>query len=197
MKIIGLTGGVASGKTTVSDILSKLGAIIIDADKIARRVVQRGKPAYRDIVAYFGQEILLEDYGINRKKLAGLVFRDKDALEKLNSITHPRIIGEIKKEIKTYKQMPGNHVIIIDAALLIETNLKDMVQEIWLVLAPKEVQKLRLMDRDGISSGEADRIIKSQTSNEEKIPFADRLIDNSGDLEGLLAQVKDLWRIVS
>lgn len=196
MKIIGLTGGIASGKTRVSNILKKLGAIILDADKIAREVVKKGQPAYQDIIAYFGKEILLGDGEIDRGKLATLVFNNPAAMDKLNHFTHPRIFEKIDKEIKTYKQICKKDVIIIDAALLIETDLKNMVEEIWLVSVPEKIQKNRLMDRDKISSTEADKRIKAQMPLEEKISFADRVIDNSGNVEELTAQVKKIWELI-
>ncbi|SDK23696.1 dephospho-CoA kinase [Natronincola ferrireducens] len=196
MKIIGLTGGIASGKTTVSKILQNLGAIIIDADKVAREVVEAGKPALLDIVDYFGEEVLWSNGDLNRKKLGTIVFNNPYALEKLNSITHPRIFEEIKKRINYLKQNDDNPVIIIDAALLIETELKDMVEEIWLVTIPKALQKQRLMERDDLTIDEANNRIATQLSMEEKLQYADKLINNSGSLQELEKQVKELWGMI-
>ena len=195
-KTIGLTGGIASGKTTVSNMLEQLGAIIIDADKIARKVVKKGKPAYIDIISYFGREILLENGDIDRKKLGNIVFNNPIALEKLNEITHVRIFETIEKEIKTYQQNHTNRVIIIDAALLIETDLRNKVDEIWLVVVPETIQRQRLIERDGLSVQEANRRIKAQMSIKDKLPFADRIINNSGDLEELIKQVKEIWGMI-
>lgn len=196
MKTIGLTGGIASGKTTVSNTLRELGAIIIDADKIAREVVEKEKPAYVDIVSYFGEEILLENGQLDRKKLGSIVFNNPYYLEKLNQFTHPRIFEAIDKKINYYKQNQSNRVIILDAALLIETDLKNKVDEVWIVVVPEILQIQRLMERDGLSFEEADQRIKSQMSTEKKIPFADRLINNSGDLEELIKQVKKIWGMI-
>ncbi|SNS85168.1 dephospho-CoA kinase [Anaerovirgula multivorans] len=196
MKTIGLTGGIASGKTTVSNTLRELGAVIIDADKIAREVVEKGKPAYVDIVSYFGEEILLKNDQLDRKKLGSIVFSNPCHLEKLNQFTHPRIFKAIDKKINYYKQNQSNRVIILDAALLIETDLKNKVDEVWIVVVPKILQIQRLMERDGLSFEEANQRIKSQMPTEKKIPFADRLINNSGDLEELIKQVKKIWGMI-
>lgn len=196
MKTIGLTGGIASGKTTVSKTLHELGAIIIDADKIARDVVEKGKPAYMDIVAYFGEEVLLENGELDRKHLGSIVFNSPIHLEKLNQFTHPRIFETIDREINYYKQNHPSRVIIVDAALLIETDLKNKVDEVWLVVVPENLQLQRLIDRDGLSLEEAKKRIKSQMPTEKKILFADRLINNSGDLEELIKQVKKIWELI-
>lgn len=197
MKIIGLTGGIASGKTTVSNILQELGGWVIDADKIAKEIVEKGKPAYKDIVDYFGKEILLGNGEIDRKKLASIVFYDPVALEKLNQFTHPRILEVIDGKTNYLMQNHPEDVIIIDAALLIETGLKDKVDEVWLVIVPVEIQRQRLMQRDGLTLSEADRRINAQMPVEDKIPFADRLIYNSGSLEELIKQVKKIWEMVT
>jgi dephospho-CoA kinase len=192
--IVGLTGGIASGKSTVSLILSRLGAIIIDADKISRAIVSKGSPALDEIKSIFGDEMLLENGELNRRKLAELVFNDEAALKRLNQITHPRIISEIEKEIYLNSLNFPDSVIIIDAALLIEMNMIQLVDEVWLVSVPLELQKHRLKRRDNLSSAEVERRIAAQMSREDKLRYADYVIDNTGKLEDLEEQVKLLWQ---
>ncbi|AOY76711.1 dephospho-CoA kinase [Clostridium formicaceticum] len=196
MKIIGLTGGIASGKSTVSSMLQGLGAAVIDADIVARKIVAKGQPALQDIVAYFGKEVLLESGELNRKMLGSIVFKDATALKKLNEITHDRITEEIQKEINWYKKYQPHRVIIIDAALLIETDLKDAVDEIWLVTIPKDQQKFRLMERDRLTALEAEGRMIAQMPMEEKLSYADKLINNQGSYEDLEKQVKKLWGMI-
>lgn len=194
-RIIGLTGGIASGKTTTSNILKELGAIIIDADKIARKVVEKGRPALSEIEKHFGAEILLENGELNRKKLGNIVFNDPKLLEKLNEITHPHIIKEIINEINWHKRTYNNRVIILDAALLIEQNLMHLVEEVWLVVTTEEMQLNRLVEREGISVDDAKKRINVQMSFEDKKKYADLIIDNSKDLAYLREQIERNWEI--
>lgn len=194
VRIIGLTGGIASGKTTTSNILKELGGVIIDADKIARTIVEKGRPALKEIKRVFGEEILLESGELDRKKLGKIVFRDKNLLEKLNKITHPYIIENIINEINWYKKTCNGCVIILDAPLLIEQNLIYLVDEVWLVLVPENIQIDRLLERESISIEDAKRRIDAQMSIEDKKKYADKIIDNSGNLSYLKAQVEDNWK---
>ncbi|MBN4069921.1 MAG: dephospho-CoA kinase [Alkaliphilus sp.] len=193
-KVIGLTGGIACGKTTVSNILKKLGAFIIDADKISREVVKKGSPALREIASEFGDNYLLTNGELNRKKMGELVFSDSEALTKLNKITHPKIVAKIQNEIKWSKENSNYHVIIVDAALLIENNLTELVDEVWLVTASEHIQINRIMKRDSITEQEAKLRIDSQMTVEEKRKFACNIIDNSASLERLNKIVKSLWQ---
>ena len=133
MLVIGLTGGIGTGKSTVALIFKQLGAEIVDSDEIARTIVCPGKKAWHNIVDYFGKEILLENQEINRKKLASIVFSDKTKLNVLNKITHPEIIAAVKEKIEQLKGSSGNHknlICIIEAPLLFETNLQEMMDKI-------------------------------------------------------------------
>lgn len=192
-KVIGLTGGIASGKSTVSGLLKSLGAVIIDADEISREIVQVGKPALEEIKAYFGESYFHEDGTLNRKKLGDYVFRNGEALKKLNEITHPPIIEEIKKRINFHQKNSDAPAIIVDAALLIEMGMVSLVDEVWLVAVPQQVQLERLMEREKLGMGGAKNRIAAQLSLEEKRKFADQVIDNSGDVEDLNAQVLRIW----
>ncbi len=191
---IGLTGGVATGKSTVSNILRNLGAVIIDADVIAREVVAKGSPCLDKIAAYFGNDVLLEDGSLDRKKLGDMVFADKAKLERLNAIVHPAIIDRVAECLGVLDKKQGSITAVIDAAILIETGLDRMVDCIWLVWADRETQLERLIARDGISREKAQNIIRSQMPMEDKVKFADVIIDNIGSMENLEARVRELWR---
>ena len=194
VRVIGLTGGIASGKTTVSNILKELGAIIIDADKIAREVVEKGSPALKEIEEHFGREILFENGRLNRKKLGNIVFNDTELLKKLNEIIHPYIIENIINEINQYRDTYNNRVIILDAALLIELNLMDLVEEVWLIAVPEKMHLGRLVEIENISVDQAQKRIYAQISLEDKKKYADLIIDNSKDLAYLQAQIEENWK---
>ena len=197
MMVIGLTGGIASGKSTASKILKELGAVIIDADKIAVEIVKNHTPAFRDIREYFGEEVVLESGEIDRKKLGDIVFNDSEALKILNNFTHPRIIEEIQKKINWYKHYTLKDVIIVDAALLIETNLKDIVDEIWLITIDEKLQRERLIKRNNLTIEEANKRILAQMPLTEKLVYANKLINNSGDIRNLEKLMKELWEMIS
>lgn len=193
VRTIGLTGGIASGKSTASNILKEFGASIIDADKIARKIVEKGKPALKEIAEFFGEDLLFKDGTLDRKKLGTLVFNDSTLLEQLNKITHPHIHKEIIDEINWYKKTYHNHVIILDAALLIEMKLMDLVEEIWLISVPEEIQLTRLMERENILLEDAKKRVAAQMSLEEKKQYAHRIIDNSKDVVYLKSQLEENW----
>lgn len=195
-KIIGLTGGIASGKSTVTNIVKSMGFNVIDADKISREVVEVGKPAYFEIVKHFGRDIVDEDGNINRKKLGSIIFNDNNEREKLNSIIHPHIFAAIREYIERYSD---SKLIFVDIPLLIETlddlNLHGIwFDEIWLVYVDKDIQLKRLMERDLISKDEAIKRIKAQMPMDMKIKFATRIIDNSGDKDELEIRIKEMVR---
>ena len=198
MTVIGLTGGIASGKSTVTALLKEKGAVIIDADKIAREIMSKGEPAWFEVLNYFGDEILNNDRSdIDRKKLAHIVFSDKAKLEVLNNITHPKIIEEIKRQVEEYKKA-GKKIIVIDAALLIETGLDKIADEVWVVAANEDIQLQRLMAREkDITKDEALKRIKSQMPLAEKLKFADRVIDNNSSIEETKKQVDKMWTKIS
>lgn len=195
LKLIGLTGGIATGKSTVSNILIEKGYPIIDADKIARKVVKIDKPAYARIVEEFGEQILLEDKNIDRKALGSIIFNDKMSREKLNSITHPYIFETIKKKIDNLSK--GNHIIFLDIPLLFEqynlwAKFDINFDEIWLVFVNKDLQIQRLMIRDNISEEEALSKIESQMAMDSKKARSSKIIDNSRDIEHLKKRIDEL-----
>ncbi|WP_258359616.1 dephospho-CoA kinase [Moorella sulfitireducens (nom. illeg.)] len=194
MFIIGLTGGIASGKSTVAGILKELGAKVIDTDQIAREVVLPGQPAYRDIVAAFGGEILYPDGNLNRRALGRIVFSDANARELLNAITHPRIRERVQARIATLRQTDPGAVVVVEAPLLIEAGMNNMVDAIWVVTAPAKVRLKRLMERDNLSLQEAESRLRAQIGEEERLRCATRVIPTGGDLEATRAAVLAAWR---
>lgn len=196
MKVIGLTGGIASGKSTVTKYLRELGAIIIDADIVAREIVEKGQPALDEIVNYFGKEVLNVDGTLNRKYLGAIVFGDPEKLHVLNKITHSRIIGKIEKEIEYYRDSQNLKAIFIDAALLIEMKMYLMTDEVWLITVDNETQLKRLMIRDDLTLEEATQRINSQMSLEQKKQYSDVVLDNSKDFNYLKKQVEDSYKSI-
>lgn len=194
---IGLTGGIASGKSTVSKILKDLGATVVDVDLIARDVVVKSSRCLEQIVRYFGKEVLLEDGSLNRKKLRDIVFSDRDKLKVLNGITHPEIIARVIKQLEFLEREKRLDRAVVDAAILIEMGLHRHVDVVWLVRVDREVQIKRLMKRDNISRNEAEAIISAQMPLEKKEQYAHVIIDNSGTLEELEARVRKLWESTS
>ena len=183
--IIGLTGGIGTGKSTVTNILIQLGYKVIDADGIARMVVEIGKPAYNDIVEIFGLRILLEDKNLNRKKLGRLIFNNSVLRNALNKIVHPRVFEEIKKVVED--ECINNKIIFVDMPLLFEVfdQLGDYnlnFDEIWMVYTDENTQLSRLMERDNILKDEAITKINSQLNVNDKRKKATKILYNNGDL---------------
>jgi dephospho-CoA kinase len=193
MRIIGLTGGIASGKSTVSKILRSLGAVIIDADIVARRIMEPGQDTLEQVVEEFGRSILKDDGTLDRKLLGSIVFNNKERLDKLNSITHPEIRRMIEKQLEKITDSGRESIVVIDAAVLIESGMDNMVDEVWLVYVDFSTQVKRLVERDSITLPEAEARIRSQLPVEEKIKKSHRIIDNTGGLDSTREQVKDLW----
>jgi dephospho-CoA kinase len=181
--IAGLTGGIASGKSTVSAFLEDAGAVIVDADKIAREVVQKGQPAWREIVGAFGQTILLPDGEINRVLLGDIIFNDPAQKQLLNRIVHPGVISETASRLTEIERNQPNPVVILDVPLLIESGMDTGLSDIIVVYIPEPVQIQRLMGRDALTQSQALARIRSQMPIEEKKKRATIVIDNSGSLE--------------
>jgi dephospho-CoA kinase len=192
--LLGVTGSIGTGKSTVARMLEELGAPVIDFDFLSRVVVEPGKPAWKDIVAYFGEQILMEDKTLDRGKLRDIVFRDLEKRKKLESFQHPRIVEEFFKLVESYAQADPNAIILAVIPLLIEINMQALFHHILMVYAPEDLQKNRLMARDGLSEELALQMIRSQLSVEEKKGYCDFIIDNSGSPEETREKVKDLWR---
>ncbi len=196
MVVVGLTGGIASGKSMVSDMLSALGALIIDTDKLSREVTLPGKPAWQEIVDRFGKEILDADSQINRKCLGQIVFADSQARAVLERITHPRIEAEVMAVINNAKWR-GCASVVLDAPLLIEAGWQNKVDVVWVVFVDEQTQLDRLMLRDNISYEDAMARINAQLSLAEKLKYADVVIDNSASQEQTRKQVIRAWNTLS
>jgi len=190
MLTIGLTGSIASGKSTVSTEFEKLGAVIIDADQIARELIHPHRPLWRKIIAYFGGEIQKEDLTIDRAKLGERVFSDEAERAVLNRMIHPEIKKEIDRRLKEIVKERTDALVLVDAALLIETGTFKEMDKIIVVSASKRNQIRRLMDRDGLSVKGAKRRIRAQMSLQEKRKFADYVINTDGSMEEIRGQVR-------
>ncbi len=191
--LLGVTGGIASGKTTVANMLNHLGAPIIDFDMIARQVVEPGKQAWKEIVDYFGKQVLQEDDTLDRKRLSDIVFRDFEKRKKLESFTHPRIGEEFLKQVEELTGKDPDAIIQVVVPLLIELNLQFQFHKLLMVYIPEEQQVERLAERDGISKEEAANILKAQLPIDEKVGYADFVIHNEKSLEDTRRQVEELW----
>jgi dephospho-CoA kinase len=194
MLIVGLTGGVASGKTVVSQVLKEEGAYIIDADRIARELVQPHKPAWNELIRAFGKEILREDGSIHRKKLADKVFADPNQRKLLNQILHPRIKEEMDRRTKEIGQKDPEAIVVIDAPLIVELGDHREMDKLIVVTTTQTQQIERLKDRDGAKPEEALRIVSSQMPLEEKVKLANFVIRNEGSLEETKKRAREVFK---
>jgi dephospho-CoA kinase len=193
MKVIGLTGSIGSGKSTVSGFFEKLGAIVIDADQVSRQVVEPGSPALKELTLAFGENILNPDGSLNRTLVAEIVFNSDEKRELLNSIIHPMIFNEINSTIEEYREK-GTEIIILEAALILEKKgLIKLIDKLIVVSIDEETQKKRLEGRGDLSKEQINARINSQLTNNEKIKHADYIIDNNQDLVNTREQVRKLW----
>ena len=179
MVVVGLTGGLASGKTTVANMFQSLGAKIIDADQLARDVVKPGKAAWRDIVKEFGPQVLAEDHTINRQALADIVFKSPKKLDVLQTIIHPRVAREQAKQAKIIQHDSPHAVIIYDAALLLEAGAHTRMDHVIVVTADRSTQLARACRRDGVTKAQALRRIRRQMPLRHKLDYADAVLDGT------------------
>jgi dephospho-CoA kinase len=190
--VIGLTGGIASGKSTVAGMFADLGAVVIDADKIARDVVAPGQEGLHSIVLHFGEEILDQEGRLDRKKMGEIVFSDEEARKHMNSLLHPLIRKRMEQE-KQKALLLHPPLIILDIPLLYESNWQAKLEKVVVVYVPEQLQLQRLMNRNHLTQEEAEQRISAQMSIEEKKKRADFLIDNSGTMEETKEQVDLLF----
>lgn len=191
---IGLTGGIATGKSTVSRLLAERGAAIIDADVIAREIMEPGHPVLAAVSERFGPGVLHPDGTLNRKKLGEIVFSNPEERKALEALTHPAIRTEMKRRLEELEAADPNRLVVADIPLLYESGLDPLYDRIMVVYVPREVQLTRLMLRDGLSKEAAEQRLNAQMDIEIKKERADILIDNSGELEETKRQIDDFWR---
>jgi dephospho-CoA kinase len=192
--LVGLTGGIATGKSTVSAMFAHLGARIMDADLLAREVVAPGQRAHQDIVREFGPEVLQADGHLDRKRLAAIAFADGDRRRQLEQITHPAIRARQQRILSAYEEEGFEGIVIWDAALLIESGGAAGMNRVVVVITDVETERCRLIARDGLSEHAARQRIASQMPLSEKVTFADHVIDNSGTRAETERRVREVYR---
>jgi dephospho-CoA kinase len=194
MKVIGLTGGISSGKSTVAQFLAELGAVIIDADKVGHEAFKPGTKLWREVTAAFGEQILTTDGEIDRQKLGEMVFADPKRLSQLNEIMHPRMSEMVRAQLEDYRRQ-GVAVAVLEATLLIEAGGEwiKLVDEIWVTVASESTVLKRLMERSGLSEAESLARIRSQMPPTEKVRHADVVINTECSLDEMKVKVSELW----
>ena len=193
MKVIGLTGGIGSGKSTVSQFLAELGAVILNADEVGHEAFKPDTELWRQVVAAFGRQIVTHDGNIDRKKLGDIVFGNAESLSRLNQIMHPRMYALVKAQLEEYRRQ-GTRVIVLEAPLLLEAGWTPLVDEVWVTTASEATVLKRLEERTGLSPAESLTRIRSQLSSAERVRHADVVINTDCDLDGLRSRVTELWQ---
>ncbi|SDC10228.1 dephospho-CoA kinase [Paenibacillus sp. UNCCL117] len=191
---IGLTGGIACGKSTVAAMLVRRGALLVDADRIAREVVEPGTPVLAQVIERFGADLLLPDGSLHRKKLGERIFGDGEARRDLESLLHPPIRATMRERMASFQENHPDKLVVVDIPLLYESGLQQMVDEVMVVYIPRELQLERLMTRDGLTLEQAEKRLDAQMSIEEKKRLADIVIFNTGSLEETERQISAFWK---
>ena len=191
MKVIGVTGGIGSGKSTVSELLAELGAVIIDADEVGHEALRTSAEVQRELVATFGREIITPEGDIDRAKLGEIVFGNPESLSRLNQIMHPRMYDMVKAKLEGYRRQ--GVVVVLEASLLIEANWTSLVDEVWVTVAAESTVLRRIKEKFGLSERESLARIHCQLPSEERAKHADVVIDTDCGLDELKAKVKELW----
>ena len=194
MRIICLTGGLASGKSTATQFLAEQGAYIIDADKAGHRVYEPGTRAYREVIATFGDDLIDDDHQIDRKILGSKVFGNQDALEKLTDIVWPEIRRLVAADIAEIRSTDPEGIVVLEAAVLFEAGWQDIGDETWVIVVDREVAIERSMARDGLSREAVENRLQAQLSNEERIAKADIVMENNLDQQALIDQLRAQWQ---
>ena len=194
MRIICLTGGLASGKSTATQFLAEQGAYIIDADKAGHRVYEPGTRAYREVIATFGDDLIDDDHQIDRKILGSKVFGNQDALEKLTDIVWPEIRRLVEADIAEIRSTDPEGIVVLEAAVLFEAGWQDIGDETWVIVVDREVAIERSMARDGLTREAIENRLQAQLSNEERIAKADIVMENNLDQQALIDQLRAQWQ---
>jgi dephospho-CoA kinase len=192
MFVIGLTGGIGSGKSTVSEMLRAKGAVVVSADLVGHEVYRPGTPVWDEVVAAFGRDVLTTEQEIDRRKLGSIVFADPEARRRLNAITHPPMRRLMAERLDDLRRQ-GARVAVLEAAILIEADWVDLADEVWLTLVRPAEAAQRLMARSGLTREEAEARIASQLSNQERLEHADVVIDTDCSLAEVARRVDELW----
>ncbi len=192
MFVIGLTGGIGTGKTQVSNILVELGASIVNADLLGHEIYKPHTEGWQEVVNAFGEDVLTPDGEIDRRKLGAIVFSDPEALKQLNSIAHPRIYSLAEERIRSLGRN-GKDVVVLEAALLIEAKWTPLVDEVWVTTSPEDDVIKRIQERNGFDEESILSRIRSQMPQTERVEHADAIIDNIGNLAELRGKVEELW----
>ena len=193
MVVIGVTGGVGTGKSTVAKMFEQLGAAVLDADAVAHRVMEPKRLAWRQIVKAFGERILNEDQTINRARLASIVFQDEQSRGRLERIVHPPVLRHIKQQLHRLRRSRRIRAVVLDVPLLVEVGAQDLVDALVVVTAPPELQCERLRRKYGWSEEEARARIAAQWELSAKVALADQVVDNSDGVDATRTQVKRIW----
>jgi dephospho-CoA kinase len=191
--VIGLTGGIGAGKSTVSQMLKELGAAVIDADQVGHQIYLPDMPAWRELVATFGESVLNPDRTINRQALGKIVFADPEALRTLNRIVHPKMFTRMAELIAELQAQGGVKAIVIEAAVLIEANWQPLADQVWLVIASEPVVLERLVKQRHLDPEQVRSRIAAQLANEERLKHAHVVIRNDGSLDEVRASVQQAW----
>ena len=192
MRVIGLTGGIASGKSLVSEQLAARGALVIDADKVGWETYRQGTETYRVVIDVFGPEVVGADGEIDRKALGAKVFADPEARQRLQEIVWPAIRRLTEQRLKEL-HAEGVPAVVLEAAVLIEANWQDLVDEVWLVVVSPDTARGRLIERNGLTPEQAESRLRAQLTNEKRLPYADVVIENNGSLDELRQAVDEAW----
>jgi len=193
MKVIGLTGGIGSGKSTVAQFLAELGAVILNADEVGHEALKPDTEIWREVVTAFGRQIVTLDGNIDRKKLGKIVFGNAEALSRLNQIMHPRMYALVKNQLEEYRRQ-GTRVVVLEAPLLLEAGWTPLVDEVWVTTASEATVLKRLEERSGMSQAESLTRIRSQLPSTERVRHADVVINTDCALDELKSKVTELWQ---
>ena len=194
VRVLGITGGIGSGKSAATEILGGLGAVVIDADRVGHEAYAPGTPGWERVVAEFGRDVIAADGSIDRRRLGAIVFADPSRRARLDAIVHPLIRAAIAARLGAERNMARTPAIVVEAALLVEANWDALVDEVWLITARRDAVEQRLMTQRGLDSEAIALRLRAQLDDAQRAAHADVIIDNSGSRDALRAKLVTLWR---